>query len=62
MASTNTKIKQINGLTDTKDLNDWENDFVKSIYERTGGGTTPAQLTDRQLENVEKIWKKHFAG
>ena len=39
----------------TKDLTTWEQEFAECIEHR-------AVLTDKQLEVLEKIWAKHFAG
>lgn len=56
-----TMIEQIDGLcggTDmlrggSRDLSEWEEEFT------TGKDTT--QLSDKQLDSVERIWRKHFA-
>jgi hypothetical protein len=55
MISTNTKKTQLSGMLGTKDLTDWETEFVESILKRDF-------LTEKQLEILDRIWKKHFAG
>jgi hypothetical protein len=60
VASTNAMLKQCSGLIDTKDVTDWENSFLKSVWERSQHGTRPDQLTDRQVTALESIHEKHF--
>lgn len=45
------------GMIDTKDLTSWENNFLKSVQ----GQSTPT-LTGKQVEVIERIYNKHFAG
>ena len=53
--SVQTMKVQVCGMIGTKDLTTWEQEFAESIEHR-------AVLTDKQLEVLEKIWAKHFAG
>jgi len=46
--------EQCRGLIDTTDVNDWENEFLKSVCFREF-------LTGPQAEKLESIYKKHFA-
>lgn len=62
MTSLNTQVKRISGLLDTKDLSDWESDFVQSIVERTNDGDNTSSLTEKQIECLERIHNKHFSG
>lgn len=66
MPSLNTMVKQVEALLGTNDLNDWEEGFVSSIVKRTkcGGptGSNTSMLTEKQIDSLERIWKKHFAG
>lgn len=62
MASLNTMVKSCSGLIDTKDVSDWENNFLTNIAERTRDGDNTTSLTERQIEILERIYKKHFAG
>ena len=59
--SLGTQVKQVMGLLDTKDLGQWENQFVRSIAERTSDGTRTELLSERQIECLGRIWQKHFA-
>lgn len=61
MASTNTMLKQCAGLVDTKDVTDWQNGFLKSVLERSENGSRPDLLSDKQLEVLESIHRRHFA-
>lgn len=63
MKSIGQQLELINGLTDTADLSQWENDFVKSVYgqyQRAGKLTTG--LSGKQVEIVDLIHSKHFEG
>jgi hypothetical protein len=62
MASINTQVRQVSGLLDTKDLSDWEHDFVSSITQQTKDGNNTSSLTDKQIECLERIHGKHFAN
>lgn len=55
-------VDQIAGMLGTADLNDWESGFVDSIIERIGDRKDTTRLSPRQVEIVERIWRKHFAG
>jgi hypothetical protein len=61
LVSTNIKIKQLDGLLGTRDLNDWERGFVANTVAITQDGTQPGKLTEKQLERVDAMWEKHFA-
>ena len=55
-------IEQLDGLRDTDDLNQWEQDFVTSVLERyLRARKDTRSLTEKQVEIIERIWKKHFA-
>lgn len=60
--SVRTMLKQLAGMVDTKDLNAWENDFLKRQLEITSNGDRTSILTTSQIEKVEQLWTKHFAG
>lgn len=62
MASLNTMVKRCAGLIDTKDVSQWESDFLSNVVERTRNGDNTTSLTDRQIEVLEQIFNKHFAG
>lgn len=62
LVSLGTKIEQLDGLRDTKDLTQWEQGFVTSILERyLLAGRDTRMLSTRQVEALEQIWAKHFA-
>ena len=61
MTTLNTMVKRVSGLIDTRDVSDWENDFLQSIVEKTRDGDDTSSLTDKQITSLEQIYKKHFA-
>jgi len=62
MTSLNNMIKTISGLCGTTDVNDWENNFIKSILEKTGEGKETSGLSEKQITIVERLYNKHFGG
>lgn len=62
MSSTNEMLRQTAGLIDTKDASPWENDFLKSVWSKSQEGKRPDLLTPRQVEALERVWKKHCGG
>lgn len=61
MTSITTMVKKIAGLQDTKDVTDWESDFIESILSKTRDGDDTSSLTEKQIDVVERIHRKHFA-
>ncbi|MGC4059392.1 MAG: hypothetical protein QM749_00435 [Aquabacterium sp.] len=61
MTAINTMVKRVAGLTDTRDVSDWENEFIKNIVARTNNGDNTSMLTERQIERLEEIFDKHFS-
>lgn len=55
-------IEQVSGMLGTDDLTDWESGFVESLIERIGERKDTTRLSTKQVEAVERIWRKHFAG
>ena len=53
-------ITQVEGLHDTGDLTDWENEFVGSLIESDAKSDT-TQMSPRQVEQVGRIYRAHFA-
>jgi hypothetical protein len=56
------KILHCSGLLGTRDLNDWESQFITSNYDnmlRFGNGF---HISDKQDYHLNKIWSKHFAN
>lgn len=62
MTSINTMVKRVAGMLGTDDLTDWEEDFVTSINAQTHQGDNTSSLTEKQIESLERIFNKHFAG
>lgn len=61
LVSIGTKVKQLEGLLDTKDLNEWENNFLHSISVRTDCGRNTTGLSEKQIERLDELWGKYFA-
>jgi dynactin complex subunit len=62
MTSLGTMVRRLDGLRGTKDISDWEHQFIESIVDQTQGGALTVLLSDKQAEIVERIFQKHFAG
>lgn len=62
MASLNTMVQRVAGLQDTTDVSEWESKFIASIVEKTQGGRNTTSLTEKQIEVLERLFEKHFAG
>lgn len=54
------KIKQLDGMADTKDLSVRESDFVASVVARTNCGADTRRLTGPQIDWIEGLYKRHF--
>ena len=61
MTTLNTQLKRLAGLVDTRDMNDWENRFVKSLLAKTNQGDNTSSLTENQIERLEELHNKHFS-
>lgn len=62
MKSLTQKIKSLAGLVGTKDVTQWEDGFIESIVQQTNDGEYTTSLTPRQVETLDKLHAKHFAG
>lgn len=60
MLSDRQKVEKLAGLLSTKDLTDWEREFVGSVVARMQTSKT-ASLTEKQSEIVGRIHDRHFA-
>lgn len=60
MTSTTTMIRRLSGLLDTRDLSEWEQQFVRSLAEKLDAGEVTS-LTERQVETLERLHGRHFA-
>lgn len=61
MKSLGAMIQQLDGLLNTRDLNAWENQFVTSLVLRTQQGRDTSRLTERQVDRMTELYRKHFA-
>ena len=59
MTSTTTMIRRLSGLLDTRDLTEWEQQFVRSLAEKLDAGKVTS-LTERQVETLERLHGRHF--
>ncbi len=60
MTSTTTMIRRLSGMLDTRDLSEWEQQFVRSLVEKLDAGKVTS-LTERQVETLERLHGRHFA-
>lgn len=58
--STTDMIRKLTGMLGTKDLNEWESNFVMSLERRMNAGEV-TMLTDKQIERLDELHAKHFA-
>ena len=58
--SVGSKIKMLSGLTE-KDVSAWESGFIESIREGTRGGDRTSHLSEKQIDVIDSVWRKHFA-
>jgi hypothetical protein len=61
-ASLNLMVKRCIGLLDTTDVSDWENEFLKSIIQRSKYGEDTTKLSTKQVEVIERLFNKHFSA
>lgn len=59
MKSLGAMIQQIDGLRDA-DFTAWELEFFDSVLIRSKHGKETSKLSEKQVECVERIYKKHF--
>jgi hypothetical protein len=55
-------IRRLSGLVDTTSVSDWENRFIRDMVDRSHKGTQTSHLSGGQVEKIEQIFTKHFAG
>ena len=60
MKSTSTMIERLDGCKGTGDLSPWEESFVSGLVERLHSGKVTS-LSEKQIESLERLFKKHFA-
>ncbi|WP_011298524.1 hypothetical protein [Cupriavidus necator] len=59
MVSTTQMIQRLEGLLGTKDLNSWEQGFVRSLATRMHAGEV-TRLTGDQVDKLDELYGKHF--
>ena len=62
MTTLNTMVKRVAGLQDTRDVSEWESEFIASVIEKTRGGDDTSKLTEKQVDVLQRIFRKHFAA
>ena len=62
MTTLNTMVKRVAGLQGTKDVSDWEDQFIASIVQKTREGEDTSGLSERQITALERLFEKHFAA
>lgn len=60
MKSLGAMITQLDSMVGGSDLTPWEDDFVISISERVGTFRDTTRLSAKQVEIIERIYRKHF--
>jgi len=60
MKSLGAMVLQLAGMVGTKDLSKWETDFVCSVGRRTADGEHTGCLSERQIDRIEELYRKHF--
>jgi hypothetical protein len=58
MVPTLTKLRQLEALIDTEDLNPWQTRFVQENIQRVSRGI---DLSEKQIETLDALWSRHFA-
>lgn len=61
IVSIGAQIKSLSGLVGTKDISDWEDGFISSIVEKSGNGERTSYLTEKQVDHIDTLYRKHFA-
>lgn len=61
-ASIGTMLKQCSGLVGTKDLSEWESNFVTHLMYVTERGNDTRDLSEKQIECILTIFNKKFAS
>lgn len=59
MISTATMIQRLEGMLDTKDLTEWEHDFVRKLASLMRAGEV-TQLTGAQVDKLDELHERHF--
>ena len=65
MVSIATMIARLEGLLGTADLTAWEQGFVRKVATTTAAQRAagkPLDLTPGQVEKIDELHERHFAG
>lgn len=54
-------IKSLSGMLGTRDLNQWETDFIQNAIDRSNNGVDTSKLSDKQVEIIDRIYRENFA-
>lgn len=60
MKSIGNMLQAVSGLMGTNEVTRSDADFIRNCMETSKGGTLTAHLSDKQVEIVVTIYKKHF--
>ncbi len=60
LVSTTTMIKRLEGLLGTRDLSEWEQDFVRKLAAEAASGQVTG-LTGAQVDKLDELHGRHFA-
>lgn len=59
--SIGSKLKKAEGLIDTRDINEWESNFLQSLVDKAARDKGTQNFTEKQIDVLERIYSKHFA-
>jgi hypothetical protein len=60
MKSIGAQIEQLYALVGGEDLTKWEEEFIESINMWSKQGTHTSGLSEKQVEIITRIYRKHF--
>ena len=60
LVSTTTMIQRLQGLLGTRDLTEWEQEFVRKLAAEANAGRA-TDLTGAQVEKLDELHGRHFA-
>lgn len=54
-------LTQLSGLLGTKDLNNWEQDFVENNFDKFKEKGSTTWMSDTVVDIIDKLYNKHFS-
>lgn len=48
-------------MTHNKDVTPWEDQFLQSVLEKTAQGDNTTSLTEKQIDVLQRIYRKNFS-